>query len=303
MQKIIMLSGLPASGKSTWAKEYCKNNPNFIRLNKDDIREEYGNPEFSREFENKVLQTQRGRGLKALADGFSIIIDDTNFAEKHRTYWEGVANNSKNQIEFEFKYFDVPVDTCIDRDKHREKSVGEGVIRDMYKNYVKHKLTKTDTRYIAQQDKKLPKCIIVDIDGTTSLINGRSPYDDSKIYTDKPNQYVIDIIKRFKSFYDFETMESDGEISNKIIFMSGRMDKCREQTEKWLKDNNVYYDFLYMRKTDDFRQDSIVKKELFEEHVKDKYYVEAWFDDRDQVVKMIREELGLLCLQVYYGNF
>ena len=58
-----------------------------------------------------------------------------------------------------------------------------------------------------------------------------------------------------------------------------------------------------MRKTDDFRQDSIVKKELFDQYIKDKYFVEYWLDDRDQVVKMVREELGLLCLQVYYGNF
>ena len=81
------------------------------------------------------------------------------------------------------------------------------------------------------------------------------------------------------------------------------MDKCRNQTEKWLKDNNIYYDDLFMRKTNDYRQDSVVKKELYERHIENKYYVEAWFDDRDQVVKMIREELGLLCLQVYYGNF
>ena len=294
-----MLSGLPASGKSTWAKQYCKDNSNFIRLNKDDIREELGNQGFSREFENKVLQIQRGRGLQYLEDGFSIIIDDTNFAEKHRTYWEGVANNSKNQIEFEFKYFDVPVDTCVDRDKHREKSIGEGVIRDMYKNYVKHKLTKTDARYIAQQDKKLPKCIICDIDGTLALINGRSPYDDSKIHTDKPNTHVINIVNDYFEAR-FDTFRGQ---NSKVILMSGRMDKCREQTEKWLKDNHVNYDFLYMRKTDDFRQDSIVKKELFDQYIKDKYFVEYWLDDRDQVVKMVREELGLLCLQVYYGNF
>ena len=59
---------------------------------------------------------------------------------------------------------------------------------------------------------------------------------------------------------------------------------------------------LFMRKKDDYRQDAIVKKELYEEHIKDKYYVEAVFDDRDQVVNMWREE-GLLCCQVYYGNF
>lgn len=304
MQKIIFLKGLPASGKSTWAKQFCKENINFERLNKDDLREEFKelNPsgQWNKTFENQILEIQRKRGIDFINGGFSIIIDDTNFAEKHRTFWLKVAE--KYGLQFEEKYFDTPVDVCVDRDKHREKSVGEGVIRDMYKRYVKHNISKTDTRYILKQNKSLPRCIIVDIDGTLALMNGRNPYDDSLIHTDKVNEYVFNLIDRIKTIYDFERMESDGEISNHIILMSGRMDKCRPQTEKWLYDNGIPYDVLYMRKTNDFRQDSTVKKELYEEHIKGRYYVEAVFDDRDQVVKMWRDE-GLLCCQVYYGNF
>ena len=305
MQKIIFLKGLPASGKSTWAKQFCKENINFERLNKDDLREEFKelNPsgQWNKTFENQILEIQRKRGIDFINGGFSIIIDDTNFAEKHRTFWLEVAE--KYGLQFEEKYFDTPVDVCVDRDKHREKSVGEGVIRDMYKRYVKHNISKTDTRYILKQNKSLPHCIIVDIDGTTSLMNGRNPYDDTLIYTDKPNQYLIDIVKRFKQIYNYEHVDTDGLINNKIIFMSGRMDKCRPQTEKWLRDNNVPFDKLFMRKTDDFRQDAVVKKELYDQHIKNKYYVEAWFDDRTQVIRMVREELGLLALQVYWGDF
>lgn len=300
-QKILFLSGLPGSGKSTLALKLCEENPNFKRLNKDTIREELGNPGWSRKFEDQVLDTQRYRGLQYLEEGFSIIIDDTNFAEKHLIFWKSIAE--KQGCLFEEKFIDTPLEVCIDRDKNRPNPVGEEVIRKMYNQYLKPSNTKTDTRLITQQDKSLPKCIIVDIDGTLALINGRSPYDDSKIYTDKPNQPVIDLIKRFKLIYDFERMESDGEINSKIILMSGRMDKCLSQTTDWLKQNNVPWDFLLMRKTNDYRQDSIVKKELYERHIRDEYYVEAIFDDRDSVVKMWREELGLLCLQVYYGNF
>lgn len=213
-----------------------------------------------------------------------------------------IKNNKNIKLEFEERYFDTPVDTCIDRDKHREKSVGEDVIRSMYKKYVKHDICKTDTRIIKAQDISLPRCIICDIDGTLSLMNGRSPYDDSKIHTDKPNSYVVNLVKRIANINSFEHMESDGEINNAIIIMSGRMDKCRPQTEQWLKDNNIPYDILLMRKTDDFRQDSIVKKELYNNHIKDQFYVDFILDDRDQVVEMWRKE-GLLCLQVYYGNF
>lgn len=62
MQTILFLKGLPASGKSTFAKKYCIDNPEFKRLNKDDIREELGNLPFSKGFESQVLSLQRERG-------------------------------------------------------------------------------------------------------------------------------------------------------------------------------------------------------------------------------------------------
>ena len=57
-----------------------------------------------------------------------------------------------------------------------------------------------------------------------------------------------------------------------------------------------------MRKTKDFRSDSIIKTEIYNEFIKDKYFVDLVLDDRDSVVKTWRD-LGLLCLQVYYGDF
>lgn len=197
-------------------------------------------------------------------------------------------------------FIDTPLTECIKRDSKREKPVGEAIIRKMYNDYLKPDGIKKDTRLITKQEWSLPKCVIFDIDGTLALINGRSPYNDSKIYTDLPNTPVIDVLDRYSFLYHNDNFHPNRD---KIILMSGRMNKCRKQTEEWLKEYNISYDFLYMRETNDYRQDSIVKKELYEEYVKNKYYVEVWFDDRDQVVKMVREELGLLCLQVYYGNF
>lgn len=134
-QKIIFLKGLPASGKSTWSKQFCIDNPDFVRINKDDIREELGNPAFSSSFEKTVLSIQRSRGLEILNSGKSLIVDDTNFAEKHEIYWTEVAQNL--DINIEIKFFDVPVEECIRRDKEREKSVGKIVIYNMNKTYLK----------------------------------------------------------------------------------------------------------------------------------------------------------------------
>jgi hypothetical protein len=57
-----------------------------------------------------------------------------------------------------------------------------------------------------------------------------------------------------------------------------------------------------MRGNDDNRCDSIVKEEIYNEYIKDKYNVLAVFDDRDRVVDMWRR-IGLPTYQVYYGSF
>nr|DAI39653.1 MAG TPA: polynucleotide kinase [Caudoviricetes sp.] len=58
-----------------------------------------------------------------------------------------------------------------------------------------------------------------------------------------------------------------------------------------------------MRKEKDYRKDSIVKTEIYNEYIKDKYCVTAVFDDRDQVVNDCWRKLGLLCNQVWKGDF
>jgi hypothetical protein len=76
-----------------------------------------------------------------------------------------------------------------------------------------------------------------------------------------------------------------------------------KKTKAWLAVNEIPYDALYMRKANDYRKDAIIKLELYEAYVKDKYDILMVLDDRDQVVRMWREELGLPCFQVDYGNF
>ena len=138
----------------------------------------------------------------------------------------------------------------------------------------------------------LPFCIICDIDGTIANMQGRSPYDYSKVLSDKPDTHVIIVVETLVSNID----------NCQLIFVSGRPDSCRESTLVWLdKLINVDYS-LYMRKTGDSRKDSIIKEEIYNEYVKDNYNVLAVFDDRNQTVAKWRE-LGLLTFQVADGNF
>jgi hypothetical protein len=57
-----------------------------------------------------------------------------------------------------------------------------------------------------------------------------------------------------------------------------------------------------MRETGDRRKDSIIKKEIFDRHIRDVYNIEFVLDDRNQVVELWRS-LGLTCLQVADGDF
>lgn len=93
-----------------------------------------------------------------------------------------------------------------------------------------------------------------------------------------------------------------------IIFVSGRSEDNREITLEWLLEKlneanmRMVRPSLFMRKEKDNRKDSIVKKEIYETHIKDKYDVLFCIDDRQQVVDTWRE-LGLVCLQCAPGNF
>ena len=53
-QAVVITIGLPASGKSTWAKDWISNHDNFIRVNKDDVRNMLNNGEYSPENEELV---------------------------------------------------------------------------------------------------------------------------------------------------------------------------------------------------------------------------------------------------------
>jgi len=96
-----------------------------------------------------------------------------------------------------------------------------------------------------------------------------------------------------------------------IVFFSGRDAVCRDQTITWLNqqfrwesESTAATDYkLFMRPQNDNRKDSIVKQELFEQHIVGRYYVEFVVDDRQQVVDMWRRTLGLTCVQVDYGDF
>lgn len=281
MLKVILTKGLPASGKSTWAKNMVSQSPGcYKRVNKDDLREMLDCSHFSKHNESFVLQIRDQIIVCALADHKHVIVDDTNLDPKHadhiRMLVKGVAT-------VEIKDFtDVPLDVCIERDNKRANGVGHKVIKRMYDQYLKPApivYTPPTTPVFAKD------VIICDLDGTLAHLNGRSPYDASTCENDILNTKVASLLK-----------------GRNVVLMSGRQDKDREPTIRWLQANNIQYLALFMRPTKDGRSDSIVKREMFENNVAPYYEIDFVLDDRQQVVDMWRS-IGLTCFQVAPGDF
>jgi predicted kinase len=326
MRTVFLLRGLPASSKSTFAADLCKKEPcRFARINRDDLRSMvvgYGNDPHSlgRSGEDLIRNFKDELIRQSFREGYDVILDDTHLVPQtvkklHKLF------ASIGDVKVIEKVFNVDFEECIVRDSKRTgfAHIGEKIIRDMARgaglDKKGRKLVDREVYYAPRwspggagadpesmlQDVSLPKAIICDLDGTLSLLNGRSPYDASTCDNDLPNVPVIECVK---------AMALQGY---KTLFTSGRENKFREPTIKFIEQHcniindatnelkTIDYD-LFMRATGDQRKDSIVKSELFDANVVGKYNVVFVLDDRNQVVDFWRR-IGLTVFQVAEGNF
>ena len=86
----------------------------------------------------------------------------------------------------------------------------------------------------------------------------------------------------------------------RIILCSGRNERNRLETVEWLSKQGVNYHELLLRRDEDYRPDSVVKRELIQDLDKSKILFVV--EDRSRVVEMWRSE-GLVCLQCAPGEF
>jgi len=282
MLKIIFLKGLPASGKSSWAKQYIKENSNVKIVNKDQLRAMLDCSVWSKDNERYIVELRDHIISSSLVRGYSVIVDDTNFAKEHEGNIRQIAAMHEafygEHVEFEEKFFDVDVDECVRRDAQRTGSahVGKKVIYDMHRRYLAKKFVPV------AKNPKLPNAIICDLDGTLALTGDRDIYDGSKVHLDIVNEPVKRILERYAD-------------THYIIICSGRSGEYRDISIEWLNRNSIPWNYIYTRKIGDKLKDSIIKQEIYDTHIKDKYNVEFVLDDRKQVKRMWVEN-GLFVL-------
>ena len=135
MSKLIICRGLPASGKSTWAKQWVLEDPEHrVRINQDDIRLMLGKY-WVPSREKLVQEIQFDVIVEALSRGFDVVIDNTNLNKKVLDGFDRLIKTFED-YEIEYKdFFDTPLSVCIERDKNRDLQVTEKVIRGFYNNY------------------------------------------------------------------------------------------------------------------------------------------------------------------------
>ncbi|GAB2545211.1 phosphatase domain-containing protein [Spirosoma aerophilum] len=313
MKKVLILSGLSGSGKSTFARQFCLENPDWLRVNRDDLRRsllpvslgEYWQTWSDREkdrIERLVSELQRTAILEGLTQGWHVLIDNTNLKLSYFSEFRRLLAHHFDRVEIQYSLIDTPLKVCIQRDRDRPDSVGEAGIRRQAEQLIALKrkfrfqpeILSRPPVFQRQQDESLPRCVLVDIDGTVAIRGKRSPFEWHRVGIDTPNWPVIRLV---------QALQASG---NAVIFLSGRDAVCRPETEAWLAHYGGWpsTDYqLLMRPQNDNRKDALVKQELFNQHIAGQYYVELVVDDRQQVVDMWRRTLGLTCIQVDYGDF
>ena len=294
-QKVLFMKGLPGSGKSTYAKELVTKG--WKRVNKDDLRAMMDNSNWSKENEKQVNDIQDRLILDLVAKGHNVVVDNTHILGNHIERITGLIRASGyTDVDVSTHFMATPVSTCIARDLARPNSVGKKVIRRMYESAKELYVQK----YKSNPD--LPTGIIVDIDGTLAHMNGRSPYDYTKVTTDTVDETVKEIVNRYRN-----TDPLSGDQCY-VIIVSGRDDTCKEETINWLNDNGIYFDELHMRDPELVDEegkkldDTVIKRDIFEKWIRNRYNIKFVLDDRNRVVEMWRG-LGLKVLQVEEGDF
>jgi predicted kinase len=295
-KKIIIYIGIPASGKSTVAKAFIRDNANYVRVSRDDFRLMLKNAQMCEpKVEDLITELVKISIHKSLMKNLNVIVDATNLKEK---YIRAFIEEFKYSADIDYRVFDISLEKALERDRNREMRVGDEVVKKMYKDYKNlldsfdfQPVTKLKDRPFVKPNfsSSLPACVIFDIDGTLALMGKRSAFDWMKVFKDEGNDIVA------------EQLDFHRSMGRKIIIVSGRDGVCRKLTEDWLELYGMSYDEFYMRPENDFRKDTLIKKEIYENHIKGKYNVLAVYDDRLQVLDMWYKE-GIFTFNVNQGN-
>jgi predicted kinase len=299
--QILILVGAPGSGKSTFARYFLRTEENWMRLCRDDFRTMHFTAGNMSNHEEQLIADMIDAAVEALlSKKCNVLLDATHCRKEYIDRYIGRFNHL---ADISFKVFDVDTATLAARCERRFQNTGKLIPASAIKKFVdeleelkkefdfapRPKITACEP--VAIQNTGLPKAVICDLDGTLALMCDRDPYDATHCDDDNLNVSVASVLQAYYGN------------GYHILLLSGREERFREPTIRFLEKHSIAYHHLWMRQTKDFRRDAIIKREIFDAEIAGKYFIEFVLDDRNQVVEMWRRELRLPCFQVNYGNF
>ena len=143
--EVIILQGIQGSGKTTWAKNWVKEDPKHrVRFNQDDIRNMFG--VYLVPSRESLVNAMHNSFLnEAMLEGYDIVLDNMNLNQKTLAEIKEIVEEfnkwislSPLDLHYDIKYqtfFDTPLEECIARDAERENPIGEEAIRNTYNKY------------------------------------------------------------------------------------------------------------------------------------------------------------------------
>ena len=134
MAKLVVMVGLPGSGKSYYANMLCREakTPTVI-LSSDDYRKRLFGDENDQEHNDQVFKTLYADMRKYLISHVDVIFDATNTSLKARMR---IINELRGiECEKEAYVICTPIEKCIEQDASRERKVGEEVIWKFVKSF------------------------------------------------------------------------------------------------------------------------------------------------------------------------
>ncbi len=135
MARLLITRGLPASGKTTFARTL---QPSVVRVNRDDLRRMlHGARLYTARAESQVTRAQRAAVEALLRAPADVIVDDTNLSLTLTEEWAELAARCGATFEVH-DLTGVPLAECIRRDAERPPAdrVGAAAIRRLHAEYL-----------------------------------------------------------------------------------------------------------------------------------------------------------------------
>lgn len=137
--RLVATRGLPAAGKSRWAREWVAEAPTErVRVNRDDMRRMlHGGYLGTVDQEAIVTAMAHAAVTAALVRGRDVVCDDTNLTDRHVDDLHRLARRAGAGFEVH-DMTGVDVELCVRRDAARPapERVGEYVIRRMWQRHL-----------------------------------------------------------------------------------------------------------------------------------------------------------------------